>query len=383
MRGACVEPGMRGGLAIAVLTWACTSNACIWDRDTLGDEARGLPTVLDAIVGRVELNPPLYYEMRLERVSEEVRAGASDLGLLDDAAVACDRLGRSEEGLEWLEKKRLALLRKGGKEEGDDWYRFYANRGTLKAHLWASQTDKSDMTRLRAGISDLERCIEINPDAHFGRERAQVAILHALRLSGEDKPSFVLPRLQTELAFSRGDKKTIEALLGIMSLGSGADSPDILALLSNSTSTMDGNLRAIAGYRYQDLVASGRPVFLAKYVKETAFEPYGVTRPDLLRPAYEALSKNAQEFRQHREEFMLARLKEGRHPDWDPQFWEGYEPVSRVDPDATIGVFHRAYRYVDPMRTPYPIIAFVVVLPLAVYGIVKGVRRLVLRARRV
>ena len=48
--------------------------ACLWDRDTPVDEARGLPEVVAVLTGRFERNPPLFYEMRLERVAAHLRS---------------------------------------------------------------------------------------------------------------------------------------------------------------------------------------------------------------------------------------------------------------------------------------------------------------------
>ena len=42
--------------------------------------------------------------------------------------------------------------------------------------------------------------------------------------------------------------------------------------------------------------------------------------------AYAKLKKNGEEFRRYRDEYMLARLEAGRHPDTDKSFWDGYRP---------------------------------------------------------
>ena len=54
-------PALLLGLPLSVA-------ACLWDRDTPADEARGLPEVVAVLTGRFERNPPLFYEMRLGRV---------------------------------------------------------------------------------------------------------------------------------------------------------------------------------------------------------------------------------------------------------------------------------------------------------------------------
>ena len=49
--------------------------ACLWDRDTPASEAAGMPEVVAVLTGRFERNPLLYYDMRLARVSAELRKG--------------------------------------------------------------------------------------------------------------------------------------------------------------------------------------------------------------------------------------------------------------------------------------------------------------------
>src|SRR5262245_54257239 len=80
--------------------------ACLWDRDTLAAEARGIPDIIQVITGRFERNPPLYYEMRLKRATARIADHPDDLEAYDDAGVACDRLGLGDEAIGWMEKKR-------------------------------------------------------------------------------------------------------------------------------------------------------------------------------------------------------------------------------------------------------------------------------------
>src|SRR3954469_5414044 len=83
--------------------------ACLWDRDTPVDEAKGMPEVVAVLTGRFERNPPLFHEMRLARVTARLEDHPEDLDAYDDAGVACDRLGRGDEAIAWMEKKRARL----------------------------------------------------------------------------------------------------------------------------------------------------------------------------------------------------------------------------------------------------------------------------------
>lgn len=64
---------------------------------------------MEAISGRFDRNPPLHYEMRIRRVRGELAESPDDLALHDDIAVAFDRLGKSDEALKWIERKRRRM----------------------------------------------------------------------------------------------------------------------------------------------------------------------------------------------------------------------------------------------------------------------------------
>jgi hypothetical protein len=86
-----------------------SANACIWDSDTLAAEARGIPDVIAVIVGRFERQPAKYYEMRLARVTKLLEEDPQNLVAYDDAGAACDRLGRGDEAIAWMERKKAVL----------------------------------------------------------------------------------------------------------------------------------------------------------------------------------------------------------------------------------------------------------------------------------
>jgi hypothetical protein len=86
--------GMKRGVAVLLLS-VIPAVACLWDRDTLKEEAAGKLDTVKAITGWFDRYPPRYYEMRLQRVTKELAEKPDALELYDDAGVACDRLGRS------------------------------------------------------------------------------------------------------------------------------------------------------------------------------------------------------------------------------------------------------------------------------------------------
>jgi len=123
---------------------AVTVHACLWDRDTLAAEAKGLPGITEIITGRFDRFPPLYYEMRLERVSGQLVYELDNLDLYDDAGVACDRLGRSDEAIGWMGRKFEAMdrLEAEGLDVGEHRYRYLANLGTFYIHRGGSSLER-------------------------------------------------------------------------------------------------------------------------------------------------------------------------------------------------------------------------------------------------
>ena len=130
-------------LVVTFLTASPTSRASLWDDETLAAEANGLPDLVRIITGRFERNPPLYYEMRLSRAAGRIKAEPNDLVAYDVAGVACDRLGRGDEAIAWMEQKNLqmaAMVVSGARKSEDlrdHYYRCLANIGTFWVHRWA------------------------------------------------------------------------------------------------------------------------------------------------------------------------------------------------------------------------------------------------------
>jgi hypothetical protein len=190
-----------------------------------GGSALRLAMIHDVLHERFYVHGPLWFQHRHAQVENELAsydngAKAKDaryFSLLDDFAVDFDRLGRPAEGIPILRKK-LDLqqpLDSTGKRPAPEaaFYTTYANLGTLLAHAnikGAIAKDPTAMAGLREGLAFIEQSMQVNPDAHFGRETWQAIILHYLLyaiehpeiLISEDltgiKWSSVPPRLYSE-----------------------------------------------------------------------------------------------------------------------------------------------------------------------------------------
>ncbi len=310
-----------------------------------------MPEVVAVLTGRFERNPPLFYEMRLARVTARLQGHPEDLAAYDDAGVACDRLGRGDEAISWMEKKRAQLkTREASRPEvKEQWYRYHANRGTFLVHRWVrAGADRSRIDEVKAARDEIARALEINPNAHFGRETYQLRALEWIVDPPKAKGLEDLPNL---LGWSFGDiygqatvpkdaHDAVRGLAGLVVLGNAWESVDIfhalnIALQRDSVGYKRGRdggrntLAYLAWLRCRELTDAGKGSMLPDAPKGDALKGM-LRRPDfveaelLLDPAFVKLRAEADAWHTARTAFMMKRLKEGRHPDTDPGFWRGY-----------------------------------------------------------
>lgn len=322
------------------------ATACMQDRDSLEIEARGVPDAIQAISGRFARNPPLFFTMRLQRTVRELQVDPSRLDLYDDAAVACDRISRSDEAIVWIEKKRVQLEKLDPKNPKvrDHWYRYWANVGTFRAHRWLrAGADRKRIAQMKQARDEIRRAIKLNPGAHFGREKYQLKAMEWIvappKAAQGNVPDFL--NLQEwiydyspagELK-RRGYGDATRGLTGLIILGNAWESVDVYYALKNVMHIeQQSTLAYLCRLRLQELIRDGRgslypraPVG-AKLVQAVAisdrmFDPSG-TKPDELERTFRRLRDEADAWHARRTEYMTARLKQGRHPDWDARFWD-------------------------------------------------------------
>lgn len=351
------------GLAI-VLSLAPLAGACYNDRDTLGFELRNRPDVQRALTGRFERNPAQYYAMRVERLRAKPSLTAAEH---DDLAVALDRQGKGEEALAAIEAKgKLPNLSE------DDRYRFFANRGTIHAHHWLMQGAKAkDVAELKQAESDIAQAIRINPSAHFGREAIQLEVIRWMRSIKTDRanavplPAYLVKHLPKEI-------DETESLSGLIMLGAAWESPDIVLALAVDNLRRHRAIGNVAYLRFRELLDAGKKCLdpelaslaIERDVMPRVFEKDGTsewqTDADMYAQGhFERLRKEADEWHSKRIAFMTARLKEGRHPDTDPKFWDGWVETDLPEvPDPSERL----------RQTKYWVAAFLGIVGLAVMG---------------
>lgn len=353
---------MAARLLVAVwliLALPAIALACLWDSDTLRHEAKGLPGVAEIIVGRFDRYPPEYYAARLARVTSLLETDPSVLEAYDDAGVACDRLGRFAEAVQWMARKkaRLDTLDTSTAPAKDHLYRYHANLGTFLAHRWINAgADRANLADLQAGRGHIAEAIRINPDAHFGRERYQLLALDWL-LEPNHSPMHALTdpldALPEERRLDRRDvprdelNDAVEGLTGLMVLGDAWQSLESFHALARVLEHRgDASLALLASLRCQELVAQGvHPIHPANAAHTAVSEEdsfgFGTqvyeTPASEIRAFYSKARDAAQLWRMQREGFIRTRIAQGRHPDTDPTFWDGVpDPPLPPFPDPLI-----------------------------------------------
>lgn len=151
--------------------------ACLWDFDTIKMETQRFPGTLELITGKFLRHSKPFYKWRIEdrqkRIAEAAENDESVAALYDDLAVAQEKTGQTEAAIETMLKKE---------ELWPGQYTTQANLGTFYIHSG----------KLSNGIDHIEKAIEINPDAHFGREVYQKLLVEYV-LSKQVNGETVLP----------------------------------------------------------------------------------------------------------------------------------------------------------------------------------------------
>ncbi len=316
-------------MLLATLLWAC-----LWDSDTIRAEAKGLPEVLQIITGRFERNPPLYYEMRLARAAARITAEPDDLEAYDDAGVSADRLGRGDEAIAWMGRKaeRLDAMERSGIDAArvkDHRYRYLANLGTFHIHRWVrAGGDREDLADAERARELIRAAIEMNPDAHFGREKYQLMAIEWL-IDPTQEDRFAEPGwlMIPERELRDHPREAVRGLTGLIALGNAWESVDVFAVLIRALE-QDGDrnvLATLAWRRATELVGEGkRSLHPQASFLPSPRTPPTLYKPDELEDQFQFLRREAEDWHAARTAYMMERLEAGRHPDTDPEFWADF-----------------------------------------------------------
>ena len=190
---------MRRAFQIAVLVCVVGFQfesvfACLWDTDTLAQERVEAPTVLETILGKFPRHSAAYYQWRLKDRLELLDSDPENDRLLDDVAVSYEKLGDHDAAIA-VAKEQLS--------RNPNRYETLANLGTFLIHSG----------ELEKGVSYIAKALEVNPDAHFGREQYQLLLVKFL-LDLSKEGTYTLPLGEDRL--SDGDSRSKYPFIGFV-----------------------------------------------------------------------------------------------------------------------------------------------------------------------
>jgi hypothetical protein len=210
---------------------------------------------------------------------------------------------------------------------------------------------------MKHGRDLIAKAIEINPQAHFNREQAQLKVMDWVIIRNTDnyQPLFY--------SFRTGDD--IQGLLGLIRLGGAWRSVDVyLALSAAYEEHSRGPLAAIAYMRAKELMDAGQKSIDSNFdpkdttgfslpVSKTG-QIYNLNNAEISQ--YRQLRAEADAADQKREDAMLVKLRAGKHPDTDPDFWNGIPALPKLAYHETAGeiwdrTVGKAFSYPDDILT--------------------------------
>jgi hypothetical protein len=140
-----------------------------------------------------------YYDERNRQVNVTLKGQGADFppteknfALLDDLGVGLDSIGDHDGAVRVLRDKLKRQLAKN--YSGRQLYTTYANLGTFLIHGSAQQAiqgNAASKQQLREGLAFIKKAIDVNPQAHFGREIWQAVIVE-FTLAAIENPGLLL-----------------------------------------------------------------------------------------------------------------------------------------------------------------------------------------------
>ncbi len=162
-----------GGL-LAALVMPGVAWACLWDNETIEQEDYRFPTAVELMAGLFPRHSPAFHEWRIADREARLSESPDQLDLYDDIAVSYDKLGQPERAIEWM-------LEKQSREPG--LYTTLANLGTFYIHNG----------QYEEGLGYIRQALEVNPEAHFGREEYQLYLVEYVVLRQQHAGGRKLP----------------------------------------------------------------------------------------------------------------------------------------------------------------------------------------------
>jgi hypothetical protein len=377
--------------AVAVLLVA-VATPCYNDSDTNLTELRDNLDITYAIAGRFTIYPPEYYKRRIEIQTAKLKKNPNDLNAYDNLAVAYDRIGKHDEAIATIRNERK-LIESGRvdpltevKDElvpnappVDHRYTVEANEGTFLIHRWiANGGNPKNLIDATEAEKHISKAIEINPNAHFGREFAQLYCMRAI-LKGAKEGDWKSNFTENLIAIADRDKVDRKALrkgiAGMMVLGNAWNSPVMLNAIEKLVPE-DKQVVMFCQLRQYEL---DRVMTSPRY-GEALFE---VDTPGNHQMEYEKevvflqeVRENAIDFQENRKKYVLNQLAIGGHPDITPGFWSALQDVPEIDKNRYKEGIPREQEMRSQLNKLYLFIGSILIGVIALgFGIRTAVRR--------
>jgi tetratricopeptide (TPR) repeat protein len=155
-------------------------------------ERRKFPGVVEMISGKFLRHSPEFYAWRIKDRTEKLKTDPSRLDWYDDLAVAYSKTGNQKKAIEIIEQKDK--LQPG-------LYETEANWGTFL--LFDGQWEEA--------LKHVNKALEINPNAHFGREKYQALLIeYVIPRLKDGKPQFPLADVEVSVTYPLSDPKGLK-----------------------------------------------------------------------------------------------------------------------------------------------------------------------------
>lgn len=384
---------MNRGVALSILgclALLIPARACINDLDTYKEQLKGSDPAA-VLMGFFPRYPQEYYKARIKRLTSVAERGNLGIQDYDNLAAAYDRIGESGKAIVWMERKAKALSALPPDKQPDIGpivppgklthrqymeYTNHANLGTFIIHKWLQDgRPKARVADIQASLNHLKKAVEINPDAHAGREWAQIDIISWI--DRETKS----PTGQYPL-FARPHSEVVEGLIGLIELGNAWNSLDVfqmIALLEAKRYPLgliaEAKLEEFYGTDAKTLFQMAAVQKLEKSAPP-AKDPPNFRRMDTMMEIYGEMA-SVEEAQKARSEFIVKQIAKGRRPDTHENFWAG---APAYNPPNLVRVVRNPAKRAMHNVTIYAVIAFfLAVATLGLILIIKFVRVLTAR----
>ncbi len=321
------------GLIVGISVLTSSALGCYNDVDTNLTELRDNLDVTKAIIGRFTIYPREYYRRRIEIQSAILKKDPNNLEAYDNISVAYDRVGDGDSALKWIRKKRKHLAN----APKSQLYSTEANEGTFLIVRWIRGHKPGDVTDAIESEKHIAKALEINPNAHFGREFAQLYSIQAMIECGKEEhweSSFAETLIKIADRNHIDHKKLRFGIAGMMVLGAAWNMPAMIQAIANLVpeETQVVNLcRMRLDYVIPEWDQNDYSIVKAKRVNP------------LEKDVLNQLVSNGGEFQAHREEWILDQISKGKHPDTHPDFWQGFTDVPEIGEKELIVKRKKAY----------------------------------------